>query len=482
MPAKSIAVLPFTDLSPAHDQEYFSDGMAEELLNALAKVKDLKVAGRTSSFSFKGRNEDLRAVGKTLGVANILEGSVRKQGDKVRITAQLIQTEDGFHLWSESYDGDLKDVFDLQERIARAITDALKVVLIGEQQQRLVAVTTSNPDAYSLYLQATAIFNRRDSWHYQDAVANLEEAIRLDPKFARAYSKLGAFYLLLPSVSGLDIRLAQERIEQYTRTASELDPGLAEPWAVRAQSYAKFPGRLVEQRKGFERALALDADDVTANFWYGLSLLRNGYTGRGIEQLDHTLNLDTNLPNGLRVRGIAELYAGHLDRAEQLLKHARDVGNPLADLYLADLAHARGDDAEAVRLWLAAARAGFPRMSPEASEVIAAGIYGDAAARKRAVDLIDADLAKPGPYVDGIGLFFMAKLGEPARALSLMHTRIPNDATDFMILLWAPQGRAMRQLPEFGAFLRDLGFAALWDEYGAPDICRRQAPGDYVCD
>ena len=150
--SKSIAVLPFTDLSPGKDQEYFSDGMAEELLNALAKVKDLKVAGRTSSFSFKGKNEDLRGIGKALGVTTILEGSVRKQGDKVRITAQLIQTDDGFHLWSESYDGDLKDVFELQERIARAITDALKIVLVGEQQQRLVPVATSDPEAYALFL------------------------------------------------------------------------------------------------------------------------------------------------------------------------------------------------------------------------------------------------------------------------------------------------------------------------------------------
>src|SRR5437868_10049979 len=134
---KSIAVLPFSDLSPAHDQDYFSDGMAEEILNALAQVKDMKVAGRTSSFFYKGKNEDLRAIGKALGVANILEGSVRKQGDKVCITAQLIRSDDDFHLWSQAYDGDLSDVFQLQERIARAITDQLKVVLSDDQKTHL---------------------------------------------------------------------------------------------------------------------------------------------------------------------------------------------------------------------------------------------------------------------------------------------------------------------------------------------------------
>ena len=147
-------MLPFLDLSPSHDQGYFSDGMSEEILNALAQVKDLKVAGRTSSFYYKGRNENLRTIGKTLGVANILEGSVRKQGDKVRITAQLIQVSDDTHLWSHDYDGNLSDVFALQDNIARAITDQLKVVLIGEQKTRLVQVGTTNTEAYNLYLKA----------------------------------------------------------------------------------------------------------------------------------------------------------------------------------------------------------------------------------------------------------------------------------------------------------------------------------------
>lgn len=155
IPAKSIAVLAFTDLSPGHDQGYFSDGMSEEILNALAQVRDLKVAGRTSSFYYKGRNEDLRTIGQTLGVAYILEGSVRKQGNQVRITAQLIHATDDFHVWSESYDGDLSDVFQLQENIARAITDKLKVALEGQQKTRLVAEVTTSPEAHSLYLQAT---------------------------------------------------------------------------------------------------------------------------------------------------------------------------------------------------------------------------------------------------------------------------------------------------------------------------------------
>ncbi|MBS0486842.1 MAG: adenylyl cyclase, partial [Proteobacteria bacterium] len=184
---KSIAVLPFVNMSGDVKQDYFSDGMSEELLNALAQVKDLKVAGRTSSFYYKGKNEDLRTIGKALGVANILEGSVRQQGDKVRITAQLIRVADDTHLWSHAYDGDLSDVFALQENIARAITDQLKVALVGEQKTRLVPVSTTNPEAHSLYLQATAIFDRRDSPRFPDAIADLQQAIQLDPNYARAH-------------------------------------------------------------------------------------------------------------------------------------------------------------------------------------------------------------------------------------------------------------------------------------------------------
>jgi TolB-like protein len=160
---QSIAVLAFADLSPDRDQEYFGDGIAEEILNALVRLPGLRVAGRTSSFHFKGRNEDLRTIGATLGVAHILEGSVRKQGERLRITAQLVRSADGFHLWSETYDGTDADIFALQERIAREVTRELKVALGTREDQRLVNAGTANPEAYALYLRATGIFNRREA-------------------------------------------------------------------------------------------------------------------------------------------------------------------------------------------------------------------------------------------------------------------------------------------------------------------------------
>ncbi len=482
IPAKSIAVLPFVDMSSGHDQEYFSDGMAEEILNALAQVKDLKVAGRTSSFYFKGRNEDLRTIGQTLGVAYILEGSVRKQGDKVRITAQLIHATDDFHLWSESYDGDLKDVFALQENIARAITDKLKVVLEGEQKTRLVAVATTNPEAYSLYLQATAIFDRRDNPRFPDAIADLQQAITLDSNYARAHSRLAALYNLQSSYNDVDTSLTHEKVLEHARAALALDPTLAEPHAAMGLSWGYLPDGHLKEREEYEQALRLDPDDVTSNFWYGLTLIITGYRERGIALLDHALAIDPMMPNVVRWRGIMYRYAGDPDHAEQFLKRARSTGLSIADRELALIAFDRGDAATAIRQWPDGARNLLHALPPGDPEILAAGMFGDAVAKARALAAVDAYLAKPHAQVPGQIPVVLVILGQPGRALELLRTTRLGDNTDFFALLWSPAGKPMRVLPEFPVFLKEMGFIELWDTYGAPDDCRRVAPGNYLCE
>ena len=169
----SIAVLAFRDMSANKDQEYLSDGLADEILNALVRIDGLKVAGRTSSFSFKGKDDDLRSIGEALRVAHLLEGSVRKQGEQVRITAQLVKAADGFQVWSESYDGDVADIFDLQERIAQSVARKLEVTLSPANQERLSLAGTNNVEAYELYLKA-------DSVPFSEAELLLDQAIRLD--------------------------------------------------------------------------------------------------------------------------------------------------------------------------------------------------------------------------------------------------------------------------------------------------------------
>jgi len=370
---KSIAVLPFADLSPGHDQEYFSDGMAEELLNALAKVKDLKVAGRTSSFSFKGKNDDLRAIGKVLGVANILEGSVRKQGEKVRITAQLIRTDNDFHLWSETYDGDLSDVFALQERIARAITEKLAVVLNGDSAQPLVKVATTNSEAYALYLQASGIFNRREGARFSEAIAELEQALKLDPKFARAHARLAAIYALEPIYVVDATEASRAATEREAALASALDPTLAEPYAALGAMYG-LAGRWTDARIASDRSLAIDADDVNVVFWAGVGAINSGYTKRGCELLDRVLASEPLLPNALLWRGIEYVYTGDLTRGETLLRRAADVGLAHVGIGLHMVEAAHGRTAEAKQQLANGLHALAAGLAADAPAVVAAGV------------------------------------------------------------------------------------------------------------
>ncbi|HET7065360.1 MAG TPA: hypothetical protein VFI49_13900, partial [Rudaea sp.] len=480
VPHKSIAVLPFTDLSPALDQEYFSDGMAEEILNALTKVKDLKVAGRTSSFSFKGKNDDLRVIGKALAVAHVLEGSVRKQGEKVRITAQLIQAEDGYHLWSETYDGDLSDVFALQERIARAVTENLKLVLQGGQQQRLVSTGTSNAEAYSLYLQATGIFNRREGTRFAEAIDLLDQALKLDPNYARAHSRLAAIHALEPIYAPETTEAALTAVEREAALATQLDPSLAEPYAALGVAYDQR-NRYLDGRAAMERALSLDPDDVTANFWAGVNAISNGYTTQGCAHFDRVLAIDPLLPNALLWRGIEYAHAGNLDRAQVLLQRAADVGLAHVGVGTHMLSAARGQYAEATKQLLAGMRvlgAGFPA---DSLPLLADGVYGDAAAKSKALAAIDEFMATKPKLVPGVVPYALLLMHEDRRVLALLSQYGSSNGAWYYHLMWSPLGRSLRAAPEFAAFARHIGWTALWDKYGAPDACRRVALGDYDC-
>lgn len=479
--AKSIAVLPFADLSPQHDQQYFSDGMAEEILNALAHVKDLKVAGRTSSFSFRGKDADVRSIGATLGVAHVLEGSVRKQENKVRITAQLIQVSDGFHLWSQTYDGDLRDVFSLQERIARAITDQLNAVLNGEQKSRLVKTATTSSEAYALFLQATAIFNRRDSARFRDASAQLQEAVRLDPKFARAHARLASLSSIAPQY---DVDLTDDApamVAREAQAAMELDPTLAEPHAAVGQTLFT-QRRYNEARAAYARALQIDADDFAANFWLGTLLCSTGYSNESARHLDKVLATDPMLPNALLWRGWVHLQLGEIDQAERSIRRASDAGLLSVGLALAHVAQARGERAALID-WLGRGLQPFMTDLPEGSaRVIANGTVGDSAARAEAIAVIENYLATGPQVISGAVPLALVWLGQPERALIVAQEKPTRNDTLFLPSLWTASGRNARTLPQFAGFIARTGLAEFWDKAGPPDRCRKKDEGAYVCE
>jgi TolB-like protein/Tfp pilus assembly protein PilF len=465
---KSIAVLAFADLSPNKDQEYFSDGMAEEILNALAQVPGLTVAGRTSSFSYKGRNVDLREIGKQLGVAHVLEGSVRKQGDQVRITAQLIRTDNGTHLWSKAFDGDLKNVFKLQEDVARAITDELEIVL--EKDQRLVPVATKRPEAYALFLKATATFDHRDGPHMAQAAQQLEEAVRLDPNYARAWSRLAAVYAILPTYTNTEARAALPQLTAAAQRATALDPSLAEPWAVRGLAASQGDGDKIASREYFEKALALDPDDITTNFWYGISLLRTGYRTAGTARIDHALAVDPMVPNVMRWRGLVALRYGDLDGAEQFLKRAQAAGLKLVGRELAEIAARRGQTDEARRLWREGTGALLHWLDGAPGDTVVAGLYGgDATAREVAIAFL-LKYAEENDVVSGQAVLMLAQMGRGKEALDIANRKVHGDVSDFEMYLFSPAGKSMRALPEYQAYLQAKGLPALWAKYGPPDF------------
>ncbi|HEV8463699.1 MAG TPA: hypothetical protein VGQ63_01695 [Pseudolabrys sp.] len=480
IPAKSIAVLPFSDLSPGHDQEYFSDGMAEEILDALAKVDDLKVAGRTSSFSFKGRNEDLRAIGTALGVANVLEGSVRKQGEKVRITAQLVRTDDDFHVWSESYDGDLSDVFALQERIARAITDALKAALNGDQKTRLVQAGTANAEAYSLYLQATDAFNRRDYARMGEGIGWLEKAIALDPGFARAHARLAMIHLLGRPEQGA----SDAEADEHAHAALALDPTVAEAQTALG-TLATKQRRYVDARSAMDRALELAPNDASVHLYTAQRLITTGYTRQGIAHLDRALTIDPLLPNALYWRGRQYEFAGQLDDAERAFTQARDLGLSFADAGFGGLAQARGDTARANDILVSVlVRFGNAKClaTPEPSlrRMLAADTTTESG-RAQALAVLDECVAKQPERVPIWVPHRLMTIGEPQRALDLIASGPTQDDAGLFMDFWKPSRADVRRLTSFAAFARTVGFAALWDKYGAPDTCSRNAAGDYIC-
>ena len=228
-PAKSVAVLPFVNMSAEKNDEYLSDGMTEELINALARVPGLRVPGRTSCFAFKGKNEDniFRKVGDQLHVNTVLEGSVRKAGDKLRITAQLINVADGYHLWSEDYDGDVRDIFTFQSNVAQRVVEALQIKLGVEAARALAKKSTENPEAHRLYLLGRYEFGKYSEAGWTSSIRYYEEALKLDPNYALAYCGLADTYAYMGGVV-MPSKEAVVKEKEFAQRALQLEPQLAE--------------------------------------------------------------------------------------------------------------------------------------------------------------------------------------------------------------------------------------------------------------
>jgi serine/threonine-protein kinase len=319
----SIAVLPFLDLSQAKDQEYFSDGLSEELLNLLAQLPQLRVIARTSSFSFKGKEVDVATIAKALDVGNILEGSVRKSGNTLRVTAQLIRTSDSSHLWSQTFDRELTDVFKLQDEIAADVVAALKVKLLPAQE---IAnpYRSANTAAYEQYLLGRQLNYQQSTEGWTLAIDALTKAVTLDPNYAAAYSALGSAQGSIADLSSSGGGSAQdfERALDSARKAIELAPNLADGYVVRSFARVSYQRDWAGARADLEKALALNPSNSGAVISYARLMAAHGRLPEAIAASKKATEIDPILSLGWIQVGRYLAASGRLDEARPALDRA----------------------------------------------------------------------------------------------------------------------------------------------------------------
>ncbi len=388
--SKSIAVLPFANMSDDPETEYFSDGMTEEIINALTQLEDLRVAARTSCFAFKGKALDVGEIGAKLKVATVLEGSVRRAGNRLRITAQLVNVADGYHLWSERYDREMEDVFAIQDDIARAIAGRLQVTLTGEAGERLVEPPTKSLEAYDLYLKGRFFVNRVlevDGEGPRKGIDYFEQALALDPGYALAHAGIADAYNFLGNTGILPPKQALTKAKEAALRALELDETLAEThcalgwilmfsdydWAgaerhlrraielapssvdahLRYSDYLLWvQGRFDEAVAEARRGVKLEPTSVVAHTWLGRHLCRVGRYDEAIAQLHKAVELDPSHWHAYHM--LAETYRlkSMYPEAIAAVQTAIDLAGPhtwnLGDLALAYAASGKTAEAEAI--------------------------------------------------------------------------------------------------------------------------------------
>ena len=316
--AKSIAVLPFTNMSADAENEYFTDGMAEEIINALSKIQSLRVASRTASFAFKGKSEDIAEIGRKLKVSTFLEGSVRKMGNRLRITAQLVNVADGYHLWSERYDREMEDIFAIQDEISQAIVVALRVILTEGEKKQIEKARAVNVQAYDYYLRGRQYFHqlRRKSLEYARQMFN--KAIEIDPEYARAHAGVADCYSLLYTYfDAREFNLRQA--DKASSKALELEPELAEAHVAKGLAVS-LSKRFEEAEAEFDTAMSLDPKLFEAVYWYGRARLSQGEYDEAIRLFERAATLR---PEDYETPGFMAQALAALGRPEESLAARR---------------------------------------------------------------------------------------------------------------------------------------------------------------
>jgi adenylate cyclase len=458
LPAKSIAVLPFVNMSADKNDEYLSDGVSEELITALSKITGLQVKARTSSFAFKGKNEDIQKIGEMLHVSHLLEGSVAKAGNKLRITAQLIQASDGNHEWSDTYDREMQDIFAVRSEVAQQVADTLKVRLLGEDKRKIDKKPTENLEAYNLYRQGRFYADKLSEEGMTKAVPFFQQAIEKDPRFALAYAGMADNYVIAADAI-IPPREAFSKAKEAALKAIELDDSLAEAHASlglvhyhydwdwpaaeqelkraislnpqSAQSYTLYThylagmGRYDEAKKYGARALELDPLSVSAHWFLGWGAIYAGRSDEAIGFFSKALELDPNNPWTRWFLGRAYLLSGNSPRAIEEMETGLRFGpdDPLGLGFTGYVYAVTGRRADALKI--------LQRL--------------DELQKRRFISTISR-------------VYVYAGLGDKDKAFEWLEKAYEERSDSLAWFRFDPESKSLRSDPRFAALMRKIGF------------------------
>jgi TolB-like protein/Flp pilus assembly protein TadD len=475
----SVAVLPFANMSSDPDNEYFSEGISEELLNLLVQVDGLRVPSRTSSFAFKGMNMDIKEIARQLAVEHVLEGSVRKSGNQVRITAQLIDVSTDTHLWSNTYDRELENIFKIQDEISREIIRELKIALdTSDLVSRDESRPTNNMQAYQDYLRGRHLFIQRGIPALKASLAAMQSAVALDPSFTDAWA---AMSMTAATLSGWD-RSNAATTNQIALEAGNHALKLDESSATAIAGL----GVLSHNRGQWARSLELLkrasdlSKDSTPTYYYGLALQTAGYINESHQMLLQAETLDPIYPQLQGMLGANAMARGDLTSARAHFQRTIDGGNANGVNYMYQLELETGNIDDAL---------GYLQDSFALGQAGLIDAYSQSY-----VDAITAALKNPSQLPNGIkaaieenDVVTMNHFGAIPEVIDLLNRSLTNADqgrlyVDLSGWLWTHSFSGLRQLPEFKQFLRDAGLVEIWNERGWPDLCRAIGEDDFECE
>ena len=483
-PSVTLAVLPFANMSGDPGQEFFSDGMTEEVNGALSNISSLHVIARRSAFQFKNQNRDVRTVARLLGATHLIEGSIRRQGARVRISVQLVRGADGVELWSQKYDRNLTDIFAVQEEIASSIATALRIPLGLDPGEQLVSNRTRNLDSYEQYLRARALYRGR---HVQEAISILEPAVKRDPNYAPGHSLLAMVYGLVPvyltdenhfaslAAGRAIIGNALEKSEAEAREALRLDPHRSEAFVALAEFNA-YRMNWAAAEDNFRRALSLNPSDADAIHLFGLVLTDMGRLKDALKSRQKLRELEPFVPI-YNIMTAAIMQMNGDDKAAMALLAATPAGGPTSywrSVYLARGYAASGRYAQAAETLLA--------MSPEVKRVSRKSVE-DAAGILQELSFGHA-LPSKLPVLEGELCFVYAHTAEPGRVLETVERDVSLNFGDLGPLdsPWLPLYSAVRETERFRTFVRNAGLLSYWRKRQWADHCHPAGAAGFQCD